>query len=127
MVNRLLDTNCLIYILENKAAAQALLRDMTLYVPAPAVGELFYGAHNSARVQSNLERIDSLLSHFSFLPCDRETASIYGTIKADLRSKGKPIPDNDIWIAAIAMQYGLTLMTKDRHFGFVTGLNSVEW
>ena len=51
-----------------------------------------------------------------------DTASLYGTIKANLRKKGKPIPENDIWIAAIAMQHDLTLLTRDRHFEAVDGL-----
>ena len=58
-----------------------------------------------------------------YLPCDFDTARLYGRIKAELRRKGKPIPENDIWIAAAAIQYGLTLVTRDRHFDFIDGLS----
>lgn len=51
----------------------------------------------------------------------------YGLIKASLRKKGKPIPENDIWIAAIAMQHSLVVATRDKHFDEVDGLSTEEW
>jgi tRNA(fMet)-specific endonuclease VapC len=56
------------------------------------------------------------------MPCDAATAREYGRIKEILRAKGKPIPENDIWIAAMAVQHGLTLATRDQHFGEVPNL-----
>jgi len=61
------------------------------------------------------------------LICDIETATHYARIKNDLRLKGKPIPENDIWIAALALQHGLILATRDAHFGEVDGLTVVRW
>ena len=60
-------------------------------------------------------------------PCDLETAQWYGIIKDQLRRKGRPIPDNDIWIAAIAMQYDLILVTRDSHFDEVESLQTEHW
>jgi tRNA(fMet)-specific endonuclease VapC len=51
----------------------------------------------------------------------------YGVIKNALRAKGRPIPENDIWIAAIAMQYHLTLVARDGHFQEVDGLVVGQW
>ncbi len=61
------------------------------------------------------------------LACDADTARQYGTIKHALRLKGRPIPDNDIWIAAIARQYHLMLVTRDTHFAEVDELLSQAW
>jgi tRNA(fMet)-specific endonuclease VapC len=56
------------------------------------------------------------------LNCDRETAVVYGIIKSQLKKDGKPIPENDVWIAAIAMQHDLRLLTNDKHFDYVKTL-----
>jgi tRNA(fMet)-specific endonuclease VapC len=56
-----------------------------------------------------------------------KTAEIYGTIKADLEIKGQPIPDNDLWIAATALEYGLSLASRDQHFQRVPGLSVLPW
>jgi len=61
------------------------------------------------------------------LPCDAETAFWYGIVKDGLRRTGQPIPENDIWIAAIALQHGLTLATRDKHFQTVENLISETW
>ena len=58
---------------------------------------------------------------------DELTTLAYGTIKAALRKKGKPIPENDIWIAAIASQHNLTIVTRDKHFKEVDGLKIKKW
>jgi tRNA(fMet)-specific endonuclease VapC len=75
----------------------------------------------------NTERIQIFAESVTILDCDRETANEYGRIKHNLRTAGTPIPENDIWIAAMAIQYGLTLMSNDSHFDFVTGINRVSW
>jgi len=59
--------------------------------------------------------------------CQATTAQQYGDIKNQLRAKGRPIPENDIWIAAIAMQYQLTLVARDGHFHEVDGLQVEAW
>jgi tRNA(fMet)-specific endonuclease VapC len=61
------------------------------------------------------------------LHIDENTAKFYGSIKAALRKKGKPIPENDIWIAAIAQQYDLILITRDNHFSEIDNLNTELW
>ena len=58
---------------------------------------------------------------------DELTAEVYGQIKAELAQAGTPIPDNDLWIAALAREYQLPLATKDRHFALVPGLSTLAW
>ena len=61
------------------------------------------------------------------LNCDANTAKLYGRIKQGLHAKGQMIPDNDLWIAATALQYGLTLAARDEHFNWLTGLSIEQW
>ena len=58
---------------------------------------------------------------------DAETSLEYGKIWADLAGKGKPIPTNDIWIAALSIQHGLKLITNDKHFAHIEGLDHESW
>ncbi|NOY42526.1 MAG: type II toxin-antitoxin system VapC family toxin, partial [Planctomycetes bacterium] len=58
---------------------------------------------------------------------DDDTARVYGEIKTALRRKGRPIPDNDIWIAAVAIQHSLSLVSRDEHFANIERLSLVRW
>jgi len=119
----LLDTNVVIRLFEqDQSIAEALRRADEVFVPSIVLGELYFGARKSGRVQDNLARIDELATSTTVLGIDTETARLYGEMKNRLREKGRPIPENDIWIAAVARQYGLTLLTRDEHFTEVEGL-----
>jgi tRNA(fMet)-specific endonuclease VapC len=98
-----------------------------VFVPCIVLGELYYGARKSTRVTENLARIDEFVTSSTVLPCDTTTAQQYGDIKNTLRAKGRPIPENEFWIAAIAMQYQLTLVARDGHFHEVDGLRVEAW
>lgn len=122
--SRLLDTSVVFAAFEQpNDYLKQMVKDANCYITATVVGELMYGAFNSVNQKQNLARIDRLRNRLGYLPCDFETARIYGRTKAELRAKGRPIPDNDIWIAAPAIQYSLTLVTRDKHFNFVDGLS----
>ena len=124
----LLDTNMVIALFANEATIKDNLGDAEeVFVPSIVIGELFYGARKSTRSKENLARIDELALASVVLGCDVETARKYGEIKNDLRSKGHPIPENDIWIAAIAAQHNLTLVSRDAHFDEIIDLNRAIW
>lgn len=113
----LLDTNIVIRLFaEDKTVLDWLGKTSEIYIPAIVLGELFYGAHKSTNVESNTLKIIELSSHSTTLPCDGETAKHYGEIKSQLKKKGRPIPENDIWIGAITKQHSLILVSKDQHF-----------
>ena len=99
----------------------------TVFIPSIALGELYYGARKSGRTQANLSKIDELVANSSILVCDTETAQQYGQVKNELRRKGRPLPENDIWIAALALQHDLILVTRDAHFQEVNNLQVVAW
>lgn len=124
----LLDTNIIIaHFAKEAAVEQRLAIAPEVFLPSVALGELYYGACKSARVTANTRRIDEFAAKNTVLTCDTETAREYGRIKNGLRAKGKPIPENDIWIAAIARQYDLTLVTRDSHFNEIEGLATEAW
>ena len=124
----LLDTNIVIAFLGNdRNVVESTGRADEVYVSATVAGELYYGAVNSGKVDENLERLIDFLDSISLLPCDAVTARLYGEIKCALRRKGKPIPNNDIWIASTAHQHSLTVVTRDTHFNEVDDLQTIHW
>ena len=96
-------------------------------MPAIAIGELYYGAQHSARVEKNMNQVGEFAAHSTVLPIELATAEHYGQIKNELKTKGHPLPENDVWIAAIAQQHSLTVVTRDQHFKEIDGLLLEEW
>ncbi len=124
----LLDTNIVIALFANdQAVIQKLARTDEVFVSSIVLGELYFGAHNSSRAEENTARLDAFVQNSSVLRCDNLTAKFYGQIKRQLKLSGTPIPENDIWIAAVALQFELVLATRDRHFGLVEGLDLEHW
>ena len=124
----LLDTNVIIGLLADEAIVKRKLAEADqVFVPSIAIGELYYGARKSGRVKENLALIDEFAASSVVLGCDTDTARRYGEVKNALRLRGRPIPENDIWIAAIALQHDLTLATRDVHFDEVEGLELAAW
>lgn len=123
----LLDTNAAIALKKGAPEMVALVAEIRSYVNANVVGELRYGAEDSARKSSNHQRIDELLKTCPALPVTAETAAIYGRLRKLLKDKGRPIPINDVWIAATALEYGMPLITRDQHFDELVELEKVAW
>ena len=124
----LLDTNIVIAIFADEMAVQKKRQSADeVFLPSPAIGELYYGARKSNRPAENLARINQIIQQIRIIPCNLGTARWYGIIKDQLHRKGHLIPDNDIWIAAIAMQRGLILVTRDSHFDEVESLQTEHW
>ena len=124
----LLDTNIIIGILaKDEAILSRLTETEAVFLLSIALGELYFGAFKSAHPNDNAERIDRLADSTAILYCDGTTALHYGRIKTTLRARGRPIPENDIWIAAIAQQHGLTVVSRDLHFREIENLSVEEW
>ncbi len=124
----LLDTNIVIALtLGDGAVLERLEDDVTVFLSSIVIGELYFGAYRSARVEENLTRVTELAAHNTALVCDTFTARHYGRIKNRLRGAGRPIPENDIWIAALARQHDLTLVSRDAHFDEIEGLKVQAW
>lgn len=124
----LLDTNIVIAIFAGDPdVLEPLVQSNEVFLPTVVLGELYYGARKSTHVDTNISRIDELAASSTLLGCDIDTSRHYGRIKNDLRARGRPIPENDIWIAAVAQQHGLTLVSRDTHFEAVEALSLKVW
>jgi tRNA(fMet)-specific endonuclease VapC len=113
----LLDTNVIIDLFHGDPTIRRLIAISDgVYVPAVVIGELLGGAHRPARPAENVAEIEAFAANNRVLNCDLETARQYGEIYSQLRARGKLIPENDMWVAAVAQQHGLPLATRDAHF-----------
>jgi tRNA(fMet)-specific endonuclease VapC len=121
--NIALDTNVAVQVLSDVAATVAFLRAYSqLYLPVPVIGELRFGAMNSARPTENLGRVARLVARCRPINDDVTTADNYATVRLELKKRGTPIPENDIWIAAVCVQHGLPIATLDKHFSNIPDL-----
>lgn len=126
MNGKLVDTNVIIRFFKGETELFSLFDDMeNLYISSITVGELMYGAELSKKSDFNRENYFCFCQQMKVLYPDLEIAKSYGIIKASLKSKGKPIPENDIWIAATCHAADLILITADSDFDFVDEI-SVE-
>lgn len=124
MAGRLLpDTNAVIaFFRGDRRVVDALDVADEVVLAAAVLGELTYGALNSHKVEENLERIERLRSRCHFAPVDEDVVREYARIRLALKRGGRPIPENDIWVAATAVVCGAAVMTNDEHFDVVEGL-----
>lgn len=127
MTRLLLDTNAAIAVFKNHEALKSFLEGKEVFIPVIAIAELQYGAEKSANRGADIQKIEKYIQESQILNCNTETAKGYGRIEKNLRAKGRPIPQNDVWIAAIALEHDLTLLTKDKHFDNVDDLKTQDW
>lgn len=124
----LIDTNTIIKLMAHDSTLRWRMgHDFRCFLSFITVGELYAGAHQSTRKSFNFGEIRRLCNEVPILIWDLDIADTYGRIHASLRRKGKPIPENDIWIAATALRHGMTLITLDKHFEVIEGLPIEIW
>ena len=126
--NYLLDSNIVVAIFRPEPEVVTKAGNAkAVYLPVIVIGELYFGALKSQKITQNITRLEKFMDKTHILDCNKETAREFGKIKHLLIKAGTPIPENDIWIAAIAMQHKLTLVSRDKHFKNVDGLEIIEW
>lgn len=118
-----LDTNHAIHLLNDDPVVVEWLKGFTeLCLPATVLGELRFGSMKSARPQANLAKVDRLAARCTNIDVTAKTADVYARLRLQLLRKGRPIPENDVWIAATCLEHALPLATTDGHFTHVEGL-----
>lgn len=117
-----LDTSVAIDVLAGKADARLLSSVREHLLPAPVVGELRYGALNSRKAAENLAKVEALVTRCVVLNVTAETAKVYAELRLALKQKGKPIPENDLWIAALCVEHQVALAALDAHFDAIDDL-----
>ncbi len=125
----LLDSSVLIPSLRGDVAMkQRIDVAAQLYVSSIVLEELYFGAYGSpTRSTDALAEVAHIARTITVLAADETTADIYGRIKQEQKVAGHTMPDNDLWIAATAIHYGVTLAARDAHFTWISGLKSEQW
>ena len=121
----LLDTNAYSALLRgHDEVADRVRRAERVVFSTVVAGELLLGFRLGTRLKKNMAELDAFLEnpYVSLIPVTLTTADRFARIAAALRVKGRPIPTNDIWIAAHAMEAGAELLSFDAHFGAIDGL-----
>jgi tRNA(fMet)-specific endonuclease VapC len=121
----LLDTNAYVHFLRGDEKAMTYLGQAdSVYMSVFVLGELYAGFKAGDREKENRQVLDRFLLKptVTVLEATIETADIFGLIIASLKKSGHPIPINDVWIAAHALETGSILVTYDDHFGAIPGL-----
>jgi tRNA(fMet)-specific endonuclease VapC len=124
----ILDTNALSAVADDDAAAVAVLsRADLIAIPVVVIGEYRFGIAQSRNRATYENWLAGLLNDCMVLHIDEPTTHHYAEITIELKRNGKPIPTNDIWIAALCRQHSLPLLSRDRHFDLVPGTKRIDW
>lgn len=121
----LLDSNAYVRLMQGNEKVAGIVRSAEeVLLSTVVLGELLYGFRHGTRYERNARAMRAFLDnpYVTVVPVEEITADRYSRIAAALRAKGRPIPTNDIWIAAHAMQTGADLVSADRHFEHVEGI-----
>ncbi len=124
----ILDTNALsAFADEDPAILTILAQAEQVAVPVVVLGEYRYGIAQSRNKAGYSTWLDNLLPDCMALDINEKTTLYYADIHLELRRAGRPIPTNDIWVAALSRQHRLSILSRDRHFDFVSGTQRLEW
>ena len=121
----LLDTSAYVMFKRNQAdVVETVIKAELILISPIVLGELMFGFRNGSRFKQNMKELNNFLEHeiVDLARIGEITSDRYSRIAAKLKSKGRPIPTNDIWIAAQSMEHGAELITADRHFENIDGL-----
>ena len=123
-----LDTNAVIAYREGISEVCKLIDEADVIIlPVTVIGELFYGALNSTKTKNNEKFVHKFAEYSLVMPIDESVAARYAKVRFDLKQRGNPIPENDIWIAAACLNLKVPLLSRDDHFKLVPGLNVISW
>jgi predicted nucleic acid-binding protein len=124
----IIDTNALSAFIDGDAAVGDILRRQArAAIPVVVLGEFRYGISASRHREAYEGWLQRHLADFEVLDVTEDTAVVYARVRVALKRAGQPIPANDAWIAALALQHELTVLSRDDHFDVVRGLRRIRW
>ncbi len=124
----ILDTNALSAAAGGERSALTLIaRAEKLAVPVIVLGEYRLGIAQSRHRAEYEDWLREWVAAVRVLDVDQETSNHYARIGLDLKRTGTPIPTNDLWIAALCKQHALPVLSRDRHFDWVAGIQRIDW
>ena len=114
---------------DNKQITELIRSALVVGVPIPVLAELYFGFENGNKKQENINKLARFMQspRIELLQINAETARIWGEISTELEQAGGRIQQNDIWIAALCKQYGFTLLTADKGFQRIIGLDVISF
>lgn len=124
----ILDTNALSAFIDGDESLGAIVqRHARVAIPVIVLGEFRYGIAGSRHRKSYEAWLDAHLSDFEVLSVTAQTARRYAGVRVAVKRLGRPIPANDAWIAALALEHGLPILTRDQHFAAVPQVAHMGW
>lgn len=124
----IIDTNALSAFVDGVAAVgRVLAAQPRAAIPVIVLGEFRYGIAESRHRRAYEEWLEAHIDRFDVLAVDDETAVAYAAVRVELRRTGRPIPANDAWISALALQHRLPVLSRDQHFDAVPGIERRGW
>jgi tRNA(fMet)-specific endonuclease VapC len=124
----LVDTNALSAIADDHPdVVSVIARSDQMAIPVIVLGEYRYGIAQSRHRAAYENWLTEFLRDCLVFDVNESTATHYAEVALQLKRAGKPIPSNDLWIAALCRQHSLPLLSRDRHFDFVTGMKRIGW
>ncbi|MCU0447615.1 MAG: type II toxin-antitoxin system VapC family toxin [Arcicella sp.] len=122
-----LDTNIAIDFLNGKPTIVNLISQYeSICLPITVCGELLFGAKNSGNAIKNIQKYQNFIDTCLVLETNQLIANEYANTRLELKAKGKPIPENDIWIAAICIVNDIPLISHDKHFENIDKLQLIK-
>ena len=124
----ILDTNALsAFLKEDRAVLRCVDAAEAFCLPVIVLGEYRYGLSGSKERAALTVKLDALVADATVLAIDDLTTREYAAVRAELKAAGTPIPENDVWIAALVRQHSMPLLTRDGHFDHVAQLERISW
>jgi len=124
----ILDTNALSAAADRQASALVIVSEAeSIALPVIVLGEYRLGIAQSRHRVSYENWLQEWISSVTVLDIDEETSQSYAALGLELKRKGRPIPTNDLWIAALCRQHALPIVSRDQHFDLVPGIRRLTW
>ncbi len=124
----ILDTNAVSALADGDSALARVLADVARFtLPVIVIGEFRFGMARSRHRPRYEQWLASLVTVSTVADVDLDTAAYYARLRDELRTAGRPIPSNDTWIAALAVQHGLPVVSRDEHFDQVDQVRRIQW
>lgn len=124
----ILDTNAVSDFLDGIPGVVEIIGASTFHgLPVMVIGEYLYGLKSSREQAVREPRFEAFTRTCRLISVTPDTAAHYANMRHRLRLAGTPIPENDIWIAALALEHGLKVLSNDQHFDLVEGIERIGW
>ncbi len=124
----IIDTNALSAFFDGDAGVKAKLGSVdAVFLPVIVIGEYRFGLHGSRLRSKRGTTLDAFARRCTVLAVAESTTPHYAVVRHHLKKAGTPIPENDVWIAALALEHGLPVLSDDAHFDLIPQISRVGW